>query len=103
MKLFLRIIKISVGLLVLLVAGIWITFNIANIKGYQFEKSFNKVRTGMNSKQVTDILGKPAQITYSDDSLTFDYWYSSGIILKSTEPSVTFDTTNMVIKKWLGD
>ena len=57
----------------------------------------------MRVKEVEEIMGKPTKIAYDTDSHTYEYLYFSGVIGKSTEPSVTFDTTNTVVAANYGD
>ena len=100
MKLIINFVKIAALLFLLVIC----TFSAYDFfSGYQFEHSFKQVKVGMSAGEVVNILGKPEQINYGDDSLTHVYWYSSGVMGKSTEPSVTFDTTNKVVRAWYGD
>jgi hypothetical protein len=100
MKFILSVLKIVFGVVASLFLGIWMS---EMIQAERFKGKFEKIETRMTAGQVIEILGKPEQITYSDDSISHSYWYSSGGLGKSTEPSVTFDSTNVVRNTIYGD
>jgi hypothetical protein len=60
---------------------------------------FDKIKTGMTKEEVIRLLGKPDTITYSivDSSESeFLYFSKNKSVLRSTMPTVSFDSTNRV-------
>jgi len=100
MKFFFTLLKICSGVFVLLALAVVIYFH---DQSRQSKQKFRKMHTGMRADEVINILGKPEQILYRNDSAVYDYQYFSGVLGKSTEPFVTFDTTNTVIRVIYGD
>lgn len=99
MKIFISFIKVSIGLVVFLFLSILFYYN---VKEYRSKKQFDKIKIGMRVDEVVTILGEPAQI-YERDYATYEYRYFSGVLGKSTEPSVVFDRKNTVIQATYGD
>jgi hypothetical protein len=88
--------KITLPLAILL-----ITLYSCNFSGESKEERqlFDKIKKGMTKDAVIGILGKPDTITYSivdSSELEFEYFTKNKSGLRSTIPTVGFDSTNRV-------
>lgn len=85
----------------LLITALIVTFNSCNFSGESKEERqlFDKIKKGMTKEEVIGILGKPDTISYSivdSSEYEFSYFTKNKSGLRSTMPTVSFDSTNRV-------